>query len=56
MGGASSDLVAQSLGRDDGVLVTETLVGLEVQGQETVVFFDECFACTLDGFGTDTAL
>lgn len=36
VGGVTSNLVAETLGSDDGDLITDALVGLEVQGQSGV--------------------
>lgn len=39
MGGESSDLVAEALGGDDGNLLKDLLVGVEIEGHLGVVAF-----------------
>ena len=56
MSGATSNFVTKSFGRNNGILVTDTLVGLEIEGKERVIFFNKRFAGSLDCLGSDTAL
>lgn len=44
-----ADLVAKTLGGDDGDLIAYPLVGLEVEGELWVVAFDDDFGRLLDG-------
>ena len=48
-------LVAERLGGDDGDLLDDPLVGVEVEGQLCVIFLDNYTRCLLDGLGSDTA-
>lgn len=48
-----SHLVAKTLGGNDGDLITDTLVGLEVEGQLGVVTLDDDLSGALDCLGTD---
>jgi hypothetical protein len=48
-----SHLVAKTLGSNDGDLITDTLVGLEVEGQLGVVTLDDDLSGALDCLGTD---
>ncbi len=43
------DLVSKALGCDDGDLITNTLVGLEVKGEFWVVAFDDDLCGLFDG-------
>lgn len=45
-----SYLVAKTLGSDDRDLITETLVGLEVEGELGVVTLNDDLGGLLDGF------
>ena len=56
MGGETSDLVAETLGGDDGNLGSNLLVGLEVQSQTRVVLLDEDLGGSLDSLGTNATL
>lgn len=56
MSSVSGNLVAQSLGGDDGNLISETLVDLKVGGELGVVTLDDGFRGSLDGFRTDATL
>jgi hypothetical protein len=56
MGSETSNLVPQSLGRDDSNFIADLLVGLEVQGQSWVVLLNENSRGLLDGFGANTTL
>jgi len=56
MGGETSDLVAETLGGDDGNLGSNLLVGLEVQSQTRVVLLDEDLGGPLDSLGTNATL
>ena len=53
VGSVTSDLVAKTLGGNDGDLITDTLVGLEVEGQLGVVTLDDDLSRALDCLGTD---
>jgi hypothetical protein len=48
-----SNLVAQALGGDNSDLITDTLVGLEVQGELGVVSLNDDLGGLLDGLGTN---
>ena len=48
-------LVAERLGGDDGDLLDDPLVGVEVEGQLGVVLLDDDTSCLLDSLGSDTA-
>ena len=48
-----SDLVAQALGSNDGNLITDALVGLEVECQAGVVPLNDDLGGLLDGLGTN---
>lgn len=49
----SSNLVAKALGSDDGDLIADALVGLEVEGELGVVPLNDDLGGLLDGLGTD---
>lgn len=49
-----SDLVSEWLASDDGNLVTDALVVMEVIGHASVVLLDEDTGSLLDGLGTNT--
>merc|ERR1712125_78530 len=49
MGNVTSNLVSHLLGGDDGNLLSESLVGLEVKGQSRVVLLDDDAGSALDG-------
>ena len=49
-----SDLVSESLGRNDGDLLGDALVDVEVGGQAGVVFLDDVASSLLDSVGADT--
>ena len=49
----SADLVSETLGGDDGDLVADSLVGLEVEGEAGIVPLDDDLGGLLDGLGTD---
>ena len=53
---ARSHLVPQALASNDGDFITNTLVGLEVQGQLWVVTFDYDFGRFLDGLRANATL
>jgi len=53
MGGVTSDLVAETLGSDDGNLITDSLVGLEVKSELWVVTLNDGLGGLLDGLGTN---
>jgi len=50
------NLVAQTLGGDDGDFVANPLVGVEIQRQFGVVFFNDDARRLFDGFRTNTTL
>jgi len=50
---AAAYLVPQSLARDNSNLVTDPLVGLEVEGEARVVALDDDLGGLLDGLGPD---
>ena len=56
VGGKACNLVAKTLGGDDGDLGGETLVGLEVEGETGVVLFDKVAGGTLHCLCADTTL
>jgi len=49
-----ADLVAETLGGDDGDFIADTLVGLKVEGELWVVAFDDNFGRLLDGLRNHT--
>jgi len=53
MGSISRNLVAKTLRRNDGDLVANSLVGLEVESQLRVVSLDDDLCGLLDGLGTN---
>ncbi|MCV2423816.1 hypothetical protein LNV47_24855, partial [Paucibacter sp. DJ4R-1] len=55
VGGETRDLVAQALGRDDGHLIDNTLVGVEVKSEPGVVLLNEDTRSPLDGLGANAA-
>ena len=54
--GEASNLVAKTLGRDDGNLLSDLLVQLEVHGEARIVLLDEHPSGLLDSLGPDTSL
>lgn len=56
MSSVTSDLVSQSLGLDGGDLITQSLVGLEIQSQLWIVTFNQSFGSTLDGLCSNSTL
>jgi len=54
--GEASNLVAKALGRDDGNILSDLLVGLEIMSQTGVVLLDENTCCLLDGLGANATL
>ena len=48
-------LVAERLGGDDGNLLNDPLVGVEVEGELRVVLLNDDTSSLLDGLGSDTA-
>ena len=56
MCGETSNLVAETLGRDQGDLVGNLLVGLEIEGEARVVLFNQDTRSLLNGFGSDATL
>lgn len=48
-----ADLVAQALGSNDGDLIADALVGLEVEGQAGVVPLNDDLGGLLDSLGTN---
>ena len=53
---AQTHLVPQTLASNDGDLIANTLIGLEVQGQFWVVTFNYDFGRFLDGLRTNATL
>jgi len=53
MGCVSSDLVAETLRGNNGNLIADSLVGLEVESQLWVVSLDDDLCGLLDGLGTN---
>jgi len=53
VGGVAGNLVAQALGGDDSDLITDTLVGLEVERKPWVISLDHNLGGLLDGLGTN---
>jgi len=53
MGGVTSNLVAETLGSDDGNLITDSLVGLEVKSELWVVSLNDSLGGLLDGLSTN---
>ena len=56
MSGKTGNLVAESLGGDDGDFIADAFVGLEIEGEAWVVLLDDDARCLFDGFGANTAL
>lgn len=54
MGDEPSDLVPHTLGWDDGHLVADALVRVEIHSEPRVVLFDDGSGRLLHGLGTDT--
>ena len=52
---SSQYLVAERLGGDDGDLLNDPLVGVEVESQLRVVLLDDDTSSLLHGLGSDTA-
>lgn len=48
-----TDLVAETLGSNDGDLIADALVGLKVQGELGVVSLNDDLGGLLDGLGTN---
>lgn len=55
-GSSPSNLVSQWLCRDDCDFLNNALVGVEVDGQSSVVFLDNDFGGLFDGFGANATL
>lgn len=53
VGGVTGNLVAKALGSDDGDLIADALVGLEVEGQAGVVPLNDDLGGLLDSLGTN---
>ena len=53
MSGVSRNLVSEPLGGDDGNLIADPLVGLEVERQLGVVTLNDDLGGLLDGLGSD---
>lgn len=51
--GGCADLVAEALGSNDGDLIADALVGLEVQGELGVVPLNDDLGGLLDSLGAD---
>ncbi len=56
MCGETSNLVAEFLGGDNSDLLNDTLVGLEIISQASVVLLDDQLRGLLDGLGADATL
>lgn len=54
MGDEACNLVSHSLGRNDGDLTGDLLVGVEVIGQLRVVLLDDDSGRLLDGLSSDS--
>jgi len=52
MTGITSNLVSHSLGLDDGDIIDDSLVDVEILGQFTVVLLDDSSGGSLDGLGS----
>ena len=52
----SGNLVAHSLGWQNGNLIDNTLVGVEIEGQFSVVLLDNSTSTLLNGLCTDALL
>lgn len=52
VGGESSNLVSKTLGRNDGNLIADLLVGVEIESKTGVVLLDNNSRSSLDGFGS----
>ena len=55
MSNESGDLVSESLGGDDGDLLDDSLVGVEIQVEHHVVLFYDSAGSLLDSLSTNTA-
>lgn len=55
VGGETSDLVAKTLRGDDGDLIADLLVGVEVESKTRVVLLDHNARSTLDGLGANAS-
>lgn len=53
MGGVTGDLVTETLGSNDGDLITDSLVGLEIESQLWVVSLDNDLGGLLNCLGTN---
>ena len=56
VGGVPGDLVSKPLRLDDGHVVAQTLVGVEVQGHSVVVLLYDGAACALNSLRPNTTL
>lgn len=56
MGSVTCDLVSQSLGLDSSDLITESLVGLEIQSKLWIVTLNQGLGGTLDGLSSNSTL
>jgi hypothetical protein len=54
MGDITGDFVTQVLRGDDGYLISQPLIGLEVQSETRVVLLDNDTSRLLDGLCSDT--
>lgn len=52
----SSNFVAETFRCNNGNFITNLLVGLKVQSQTRVIFFNDNSGCSLDGFGANSSL
>ena len=56
MGSVTCDLVSQSLGLDSSDLITESLVGLEIQSKLWIITLNQGLGGTLDGLSSNSTL
>jgi hypothetical protein len=53
MGGETGDLVSESLGLNDGAVIDDSFVGVEVVGELTVVLLDDSSGGSLDSLSSN---
>ena len=56
MGGETGDLVSESLGLNDGAVIDDSFVGVEVVGELTVVLLDDSSGGSLDSLSSNATL
>ena len=56
MGGETGDLVSESLGLNDGAVIDDSFVGVEVVGEFTVVLLDDSSGGSLDSLSSNATL